>query len=350
MSVRKAKADREDEKTPLADRDGVISVQGLKTYFDLHDGAVLRAVDDVSFLLPRGRTLAIVGESGSGKSVTARSIVGLVERPGRIVGGHVWFDGQDLVALKESQMRRLRGERVAMIFQDPTSSLDPLKTIGEQLREAISVHKSWDRRRVRHRAEEVLELVGVRPATAVLNQYASDLSSGMIQRVMIAFAISCSPDVMIADEPTTNLGVSVQAEILAVLSDIQSQLGTALLLITHDMGVVAQMADDVLVMYAGRVVERGPMADVLSRPRHPYTTALIRSVPQIDDERGDRLHSIPGFPPNLAQLPPGCAFAPRCEQVVERCRHERPALEPVSDTAAAACFVAQGKASPGGLA
>jgi oligopeptide/dipeptide ABC transporter ATP-binding protein len=306
----------------------LLRVEGLRTYFYLGRGKeVVRAVDGVSFDLAAGRTLGIVGESGSGKSVTARSVLRIVERPGRIVGGRIVFRGRDLLGLPEREMRRIRGGQIAMIFQNPAASLNPTYTFGNQLIETIHLHTGAAGRDAERKAIASLELVGVPDPEHVLRLFPFELSAGMVQRIMIAFAISCDPQLILADEPTTTLDVTVQAQILRSLAHVQRELGTALILISHNFGVVSQMADDIMVMYAGICVEYGPKRDLLLQPLQPYTQALIRSVPAAEGARPQRLQAIPGFPPDLSNLPPGCPFAPRCPRAQEVCRRVRPELE-----------------------
>lgn len=309
----------------------VLDVRDLMVHFDLPNGRRVQAVDRVSFTLESGRTLGIVGESGSGKTTVVRAVLRIVEAPGRIGGGQLLFRGQDLRDLSAEEMRHLRSRKIAMIFQNPAGSLDPLFTIGDQFVETIRTHTGLNRRQAISRAREALVLVGVAKPAAVMDSYPTFFNAGMIQRVMIGMAISCEPDVILADEPTTTLGVLAQAQILNALMGIQERLGTAVLLITHDMGVVAHVADDILVMYAGRCVEYGPKERVLLKPLHPYTVGLMRSVPAIDQARASRLSTIQGFPPDLSALPPGCPFAPRCYRkplIAEAVRPELVEAEP----------------------
>jgi oligopeptide/dipeptide ABC transporter ATP-binding protein len=290
----------------------VLDVRDLRVHFDLHNGRRVQAVDGVSFVLDASRTLGIVGESGSGKTTIVRAVLRIVDAPGAIGGGQVIFQGQDLLTLSDEQMRRLRSRRIAMIFQNPAGSLDPLFTIGDQFVETIRIHTGLNRRQALARAKEALDLVGIADPASVIASFPTYFNAGMIQRIMIGMAISCEPDLILADEPTTTLGVLAQAQILNALLGIQERLGTAILLITHDMGVVSHVADDILVMYAGRCVEYGAKEQVLLNPRHPYTVGLMGSVPAIDQARSSRLRTIPGFPPDLSALPAGCPFAPRC--------------------------------------
>lgn len=304
----------------------VLEVRQLHVHFEQSRGNPVRAVENVTFTVPNGRTLGIVGESGSGKTTVIRAILRIIDPPGRIVSGDILYRGQNLLKLSERSMRRLRGSKLSMIFQDPSGSLDPLHTIGQQFIETIRTHHQFSRHQAYARSLEVLRLVGVPDPAAAMDAYPMQFSGGMIQRMMIGMAISCEPDVILADEPTTGLGVVLQAQILNELKKIQQELGTAMVMITHDMGVVAHVADDILVMYAGEIVEYGSKEQVLMRPMHPYTLGLMRSVPQIDQVRPTRLQTIPGFPPDLTALPPGCPFAPRCYRSVEASLCTRPPL------------------------
>ncbi|UFP96514.1 ABC transporter ATP-binding protein [Gloeobacter morelensis] len=296
----------------------LLCVRNLQTSFFTREGEV-RSVDDVSFDLEAGQTLGIVGESGSGKSVTSLSIMRLIPTPpGRIKGGQVLFGGQDLLKLSDRQMRAIRGKRIAMIFQDPMSSLNPFLRIARQLTEISELHLGLDRRAARRRAIEMLELVGIPDASRRIDDYPHQFSGGMRQRVMIAMALSCDPQLLIADEPTTALDVTIQAQILELIKDLRERLGTAVILITHDLGVVAGMADRVAVMYAGKIVESAPTDSLFARPAHPYTQGLLRSMPDPLQEVAE-LYQIPGLPPDMTRLPPGCAFAPRCPHAAEPC-------------------------------
>ncbi|MCA0304371.1 MAG: ABC transporter ATP-binding protein [Proteobacteria bacterium] len=304
----------------------LLSVRHLSTEFRTERGTV-RAVDDVSFDLAAGETLAIVGESGSGKSVTAMSLLRLIPSPpGRISSGEVVFDGQDLLKLTDEQIRAIRGDRIAMIFQEPMSSLNPSLTVGLQIAEPINLHRRTPWARAMDMAADLLARVRLPDAKSRVKAYPHQFSGGMRQRAMIAMALACQPQLIIADEPTTALDVTVQAQILALLKEVTRAANSALILITHDLGVVARYADRVCVMYGGRVVESAPARDIYRDPRHPYTIGLMASVPRLDQAAGSRLVPIEGSPPNLAKLPPGCAFAPRCRHATDLCRRERPAL------------------------
>jgi oligopeptide transport system ATP-binding protein len=302
----------------------LLAVRGLCTYFD-EDERVVRAVDGVSFELRRGETLGIVGESGSGKSVTSLSIMRLVPSPpGRIVSGTIELDGTNLLTLTPGEMRAVRGRRVAMIFQDPMTSLNPFMRISSQLAEVTRLHLGHSKAQALEHAVRMLELVGIPDAPRRVHEYPHQFSGGMRQRVMIAMALSCRPELLIADEPTTALDVTIQAQILELVASLRRETGTSVILITHDLGVVAGMTDRVIVMYAGKVFESGPTDDVFARPGNPYTEGLLLSVPNPAHEEGQPLYQIPGLPPDVAHLPPGCPFAPRCARAAEVCREQFP--------------------------
>jgi oligopeptide/dipeptide ABC transporter ATP-binding protein len=309
----------------------LLDVRHLSTQFTTR-GGVVRAVDDVSWDVREGETVALVGESGCGKSVSALSVMRLVSAPaGRIVGGEVWFKGRDLLRLSEEEMRRVRGREIAMIFQEPMTSLNPVLSVGRQLTEGVEIHLGADAARSHARAEELLQMVGIPDPARRLRQYPHQFSGGMRQRMMIAMALACQPSLVLADEPTTALDVTIQAQILELMKSLSRRLGVAMLIITHNLGVVARYADRVNVMYAGRIVEQGSARELYAHPRHPYTLGLLRSVPRLDAPRRARLDPIEGQPPDLSRLPPGCAFAPRCAFRVERCLVERPMLRPAGD-------------------
>jgi peptide/nickel transport system ATP-binding protein len=300
----------------------LLEVRNLKTYFKTKRG-VARSVDDVSFTLDRGETLSLVGESGCGKSVTALSIMRLVSPPGRIVEGEVIFEGRDLTKLSEDEMRSIRGDEIAMIFQDPMTSLNPVYTVGEQIAEAIRLHRRVSKREAWNQAIEGMRDVAIPAPQARAHNYPHEMSGGMRQRIMIAMALACDPKLLIADEPTTALDVTIQAQILDLLTELREKRHLALLLITHDLGIVAETSDRVAVMYAGKIVELSSVRELFRTSRHPYTEGLLRSVPQLDDANGEqkrRLHTIEGVVPNPMDLPPGCRFAPRCEHMQEKCR------------------------------
>ncbi|MGE0421546.1 MAG: ABC transporter ATP-binding protein [Reyranellaceae bacterium] len=317
----------------------LLQVRGLTTRFRT-DGGVVTAVDSVSFDVAAGETVAIVGESGSGKSVTALSILRLIPNPpGRIEKGEVIFDGVDLLKLDDPGIRAVRGDKIAMIFQEPMSSLNPALTIGRQIGEPINLHRKVPWTQAIEKAKELLGRVRIPDAAARVNAWPHQFSGGMRQRAMIAMALACQPKLIIADEPTTALDVTVQAQILDLLKNQAREAGSALILITHDLGVVARYADRVVVMYGGRIVETAPARTLYKFPRHPYTRGLMASIPRLDGDTRQRLVPIEGQPPNLAQLPPGCAFAARCRQATPRCHDERPPLEAVGDNHFKACFL-----------
>jgi len=329
-----------------SENDALLRVEHLTTAFNAGDGVLLRAVDDVAFTIRRGETVALVGESGCGKSVTALSIVRLVQPPGRIVSGRVLFEGRDLLALSEREMQRVRGARIALVFQEPASALNPVFTIGDQVGEAMLVHGRASRRDVRAKTVDLLDAVRIPDPADTARAYPHQLSGGMRQRVLIAMAIACRPDLVIADEPTTALDVTIQAEILDLLRDMQARFGMALLLITHDLGVVAEMTSRVLVMYAGRIVEEAPVRTVFTAPAHPYTQGLLASVSRRTE--GRHLVGIEGAVPDLASLPPGCAFTPRCGKRLAVCQVEAPARSSLAPDHAVRCHLHQPPATVSG--
>ncbi len=317
----------------------LLEVKNLKTQFFTQDG-VVHAVNGISYQVDQGETLAIVGESGSGKSVGVMSLIRLIpEPPGKIVDGEVWFDGQDLLKLKEEELRRIRGNRIAMIFQDPMTSLNPVLTIGRQITEAIELHLRMNRDEARKRAVELLELVGIPGASSRLDDYPHQFSGGMRQRVMIAMGLSCNPQLLIADEPTTALDVTIQAQIVDLVQRLKEELGMAVIWITHDLGVVAGMAERVIVMYSGFIVEEADVDSLYAQPRHPYTLGLLRSIPRLDLGRQKRLIPIEGLPPDLLDPPSHCPFAPRCPFQMEKCWQENPPLMEVGPGHRSACWV-----------
>jgi oligopeptide/dipeptide ABC transporter ATP-binding protein len=314
-----------DLDTPPAE-DVLLDVRDLRTYFHVMDGTV-RAVDGVSYSIKRGQTLGIVGESGCGKSVTALTVMRLLETPpAEIASGRVWFKGRNLLALPEEQMRRVRGNEISMIFQEPMTSLNPVYTVGDQIAEGLVVHKRLSKKSAMDRAVEGLRQVGINNPERRVKQYPHEMSGGMRQRVMIAMALACDPDLIIADEPTTALDVTIQAQILELIRKVQDETGAALMLITHDLGVVAETVQDVVVMYAGRVVEQGTVDEVLLAPSHPYTEGLLASIPS-KGKRGQRLNVIKGMVANPFRLPTGCNFAPRCSYAFEPCAAHDPRIE-----------------------
>jgi len=336
-----------DQQTGLRDKvpgaESVLEVNSLRTYFFTRSGAV-KAVDGVSFALKRGETLAIVGESGCGKSVTALSLMRLIpDPPGRIVGGSISLDGVDILALNDAEMRAMRGRDISMIFQEPMTSLNPVMTIGRQLGEVLRLHQTLTKSELQKKIVALLSLVRIPEAAQRARQYPHQLSGGMRQRVMIAIALACNPKVLIADEPTTALDVTVQAQILELIVSLQKKLGTAVILITHDLGLVAQTAQRVIVMYAGRKVEEAKVEALFASPQHQYTRGLMASLPRLGLLRGEaaatnRLQEIPGMVPPLTNLPPGCAFAPRCPRADERCAVENPPYEEKAAGHWAACW------------
>jgi peptide/nickel transport system ATP-binding protein len=315
----------------------LLEVEGLTTHFFGRRG-VTRAVDGISFTLSGGEILGIVGESGSGKSVASLSIMRLVDPPGRVIAGRVTFEGRDLLTLPREEMRALRGRRMSMIFQEPGTSMNPVLRVGYQIAEAIRSHEAIDAATARGRALELMELVGIPDAQRRVNQYPHQFSGGMLQRLMIAMGLALSPSLLIADEPVTALDVTIQAQILDLLRDMRDRRGAAVLLITHDMGVVAETCDRVLVMYLGRIVEEAAVADLFDRPLHPYTRGLLGSIPRLDVRR-DELSAIPGTIPNPLDLPPGCRFSNRCLHAIDRCRVEEPELRSVGAGHRVACHV-----------
>jgi peptide/nickel transport system ATP-binding protein len=327
----------------------VLDVKGLQTVFFTNSG-LFKAVDDVSFRVRRGETLAIVGESGCGKSVTALSVMRLVpDPPGRIVGGSILLEGQDLLALDESEMRKIRGDRISMIFQEPMTSLNPVMRIGDQIAEAVRLHRPTTAKEAWQQAVQMLRLVRIPEPERRASEYPHQLSGGMRQRAMIAMALACRPALLIADEPTTALDVTIQAQILALMLDLQKELGMGLILITHDLGVVAQTAQRVIVMYAGKKVEEADVETLFANPRHPYTRGLMASIPAVPSAGANaevRLVEIPGMVPSLTRLPKGCAFAPRCSLAVARCHEEYPPLEDWGAGHLAACWRAAELAGP----
>ncbi len=319
----------------------LLEVKNLRVEFPTRRGTLL-AIDDVSFDIAAGEVLGVVGESGAGKSLTGAAIIGLLEPPGRIAGGEIWLEGQRIDNLPPAAMRAIRGRRIGAIFQDPLTSLNPLHTVGRQLIETIQTHLGLSNTQARARAAMLLQETGIPAAEQRLDQYPHQFSGGMRQRVVIALALAAEPRLIVADEPTTALDVSIQAQIIALLKRLCKDHGAAVMLVTHDMGVIAETCDRVAVMYAGRIVEVGPVRDVIHQAAHPYTRGLMGSIPAMDDER-ERLAQISGSMPRLNAIPSGCAFNPRCQHVFERCRVERPDLRPATATRAA-CWLHQGGA------
>lgn len=317
----------------------LLKVDRLSTVFEL-DGRTIRAVDEVSFDVRRGETLGLVGESGSGKSVTALSILRLIQPPGRIAGGSVFFEGRDLLRLPEREIRHVRGAKISLIFQEPMTALNPVFTIGDQIAEALLVHRKASRAEAKRRAIELLGAVRIPDPERRVRDYPHQLSGGMRQRVLIAIALACRPSLVIADEPTTALDVTIQAEILDLLREMKDRFDLSLLLITHDFGVIAETADRVAVMYAGRIVEEAPVRELFSHPKHPYTRGLLASIP--GGAPGQLLRAIRGSVPDLSALPAGCAFGPRCPDHFERCDTDPPEAKPVGPEHAARCYLYEG--------
>jgi oligopeptide transport system ATP-binding protein len=316
----------------------LLEVKNLETKFYTQDG-VVEAVNGISYTLDEGECLGIVGESGCGKSVSVLSLMRLIpDPPGKITDGEVHFKGRDLLDLSQEEMRRVRGSEIAMIFQEPMTSLNPVLTVGFQIMEALKLHQGMDSEHARDRTAELLELVGIPKAEERLDDYPHQFSGGMRQRAMIAMGLSCNPSLLIADEPTTALDVTIQAQIVELVQELREKLGMAVIWITHDLGVIARLAERVIVMYAGHIVEEASVKDVYGKPRHPYTLGLLGSLPRLDEAPGTQLYSIEGQPPDQTELPPGCPFIKRCTYSVERCKHEMPPLEEVEREHKVACW------------
>jgi oligopeptide transport system ATP-binding protein len=313
----------------------LLEVDHLRTVFRTNDGEVY-AVNDLSFSLEKGQTLGVVGESGSGKSQLVLSIINLLASNGRLEGS-IRFQGQELVGMKPKEINRIRGDRIGMIFQDPMTCLNPYLTVERQMTEVLMLHQGLSRADARRRSIDMLDAVHIPDAANRLKRYPHEFSGGMRQRVMIAMALLCQPDLLIADEPTTALDVTVQAQIIHLMNELQQEFGMSIIMITHDLGVIAGISDNVMVMYGGRICEYAPVFELFQNPRHPYTRGLLRSVPRLDQAGNMPLHSIPGNPPNLLELPPGCAFADRCEERLDICTREQPPLREVSEAHFNAC-------------
>ena len=319
----------------------LLTVSNLKTYFQTEDG-VVKAVDGVTFALEKGETLGIVGESGSGKSVTNLSVMRLIpDPPGKIVEGEIMFDGKDVCALSLDDMRKIRGKRMAMIFQDPMTSLNPFLKISTQLMEVTELHLGHTKQQAYDHAVKMLQTVGIPDAESRVDSYPHEFSGGMRQRVMIAMALSCDPELLIADEPTTALDVTIQAQILELIKDLKARMGTSVILITHDLGVVAGMTDKIIVMYAGKIFEQAPTKELFAKPANPYTKGLLKSVPDPAHEQGKELYQIPGLPPDVAHLPPGCPFQDRCYRVEDVCRREFPPFVEINANHHSLCHFAR---------
>lgn len=322
----------------------LLDVKGLRTQFFTQDG-VVNAVNGISYTVDEGETLAIVGESGCGKSVGVMSLIRLIPSPpGKVVGGEVWFDGRDLLKLDDDEIRQVRGNRIAIVFQDPMTSLNPVLTVGRQIGESLQLHLGMDKQQARKRSAELLELVGIPTAEARLDDYPHQFSGGMRQRVMIAMGLSCNPQLLIADEPTTALDVTIQAQIVDLVKKLKDEIGMAIIWITHDLGVVAGIADRVAVMYGGLIVERAPVGPLYGNPKHPYTAALLETLPNLTGERHGKLKTISGQPPLLTEFPTACPFAARCPHVFERCHRENPALAELEPGHEVACWLHAGSA------
>ena len=319
----------------------LLAISNLSTHFETEDGTV-KAVNQLNLEMTPGRVLGLVGESGCGKSMTALSVMRIVPPPGRVVAGTIWFQGRELLTLPEREMQRLRGRQIAMIFQEPMTALNPVLTVGEQVAEMLRHHLAMNRAEARSRTIELFQQVGIPSAADRYGAYPHQLSGGLRQRVMIAMAISCGPALIFADEPTTALDVTIQAQILALLRTLQQELGLSLVLISHDLGVIAETADEVAVMYAGQIVERTTTLELFREPLHPYTQGLLKSMPQrTSRDRRQRLAAIPGTVPKLSQLPTGCAFHPRCPVAVPRCQQEEPELKTLAPSHDVRCWVAE---------
>lgn len=317
----------------------LLQVRGLKTQFFTQDG-VVNAVNGISYDLNEGETLGIVGESGCGKSVSVLSVMRLIPTPpGKIVGGEVMFQGRDLLKIDEEEIRQIRGNKIAMVFQDPMTSLNPVLTINQQVSESLELHMGMDKEQARRRSIELLEMVNIPEAEDRINDYPHQFSGGMRQRVMIAMGLSCNPQLLIADEPTTALDVTIQAQIIDIVKRLKTELGMAIVWITHDLGIIAGLAERVVVMYAGYLIEEAGVKDLYGDPRHPYTLGLLRSIPRLDQTAKEKLIPIEGMPPDLIDMPPGCPFAPRCVYAIERCLKENPHLETVAPRHKVACWV-----------
>lgn len=309
----------------------ILQVKNLKTYFKTDNG-IAHAVDNVSFNLNAGETLGIVGESGCGKSVTSLSIMRLIDQPpGFFAGGEILFKGENLLEMNDDQMRNVRGNKISMIFQEPMTSLNPVFTIGNQIIEAVQLHQKLDFEKSRKKAIEMLDLVGIPAPDQRIDEYPHQLSGGMRQRVMIAISLSCNPEILIADEPTTALDVTIQAQILELIQQLQNELNLAVIMITHDLGVISEICNRVIVMYAGQVVEQGTIKEIFKSPKHPYTNGLMKSIPIIGENKNTELYNIKGLVPNATEFPKGCHFHPRCEFVVKKCKEELPNIESITN-------------------
>ncbi len=322
----------------MINNERVLDVKDLRTYFYTKEG-VVKAVDGLTYHVNKGECVGLVGESACGKSVGAMSVLRLIPYPpGIIVGGQILFKGEDLLQVSEERMRDIRGNRIGMVFQEPTTSLNPVLTVGRQISESIELHRKMDKKAARAESTKLLQLVGIPDPDKRIKDYPHQFSGGMQQRIMIAMALSCDPELLIADEPTTSLDVTVQAQLLEILAKLRSEYGTSVIIITHNLGVVARYVDRVIVMYAGNLVETAPTDTIYAEPKHPYTLGLLASVPRLDSPKKETLRVIRGLPPNMAQLPKGCPFAPRCDYAMDRCREEKPPLEKVGKDHYRTCF------------
>lgn len=322
----------------MTESEKVLDVRDLKTYFYTDEG-IVKAVDGLNYEVNARECVGLVGESACGKSVSAMSLLRLIPYPpGIIIGGEIIFRGEDLMQASEARMREIRGNRIAMVFQEPTASLNPVLTIGRQITECLELHRGMDKKESFAEGLRLLELVGIPDGNQRMKEYPYQFSGGMQQRIMIAMALTCNPELIIADEPTTSLDVTVQAQILDILDNLRSEFNAAVMIITHNLGVIARYADRVNVMYAGRIVETGATETIFAEPKHPYTIGLLASVPRLDRPSSEGLRMIRGLPPNLARLPKGCSFAPRCDYAMPRCSEERPTLEMVGEGHSRACF------------
>lgn len=315
----------------------ILKVENLSTHF-FTDAGVVKAVDGNSFSINAGETLGVVGESGCGKSITAMSILNLIEKPGRIVSGSIKFKGEELVGTTDKRIREIRGNEISMIFQEPMTSLNPVFKVGDQISEALILHRNLSKDEARKKAIEMIDLVGMPRPKEVVDNYPHQLSGGMRQRVMIAMALACNPKLLIADEPTTALDVTIQAQILSLMKNLQKETQTAIMIITHDLGVVAQLADYIIVMYSGKIVEKAPVEDLFGDPKHPYTVGLLSSIPKADIDE-DRLSTIEGAVPNPLELPKGCYFEPRCNKSMDICREKQPGMYKLDDRRHVSCFL-----------
>jgi len=318
----------------------LIEVKGLKTEFTI-EGVPRRIIDDISFEIYRGEVLGVVGESGSGKSVTAKSILRLIPSPpGKIVGGEILFDGKDILQMDMDNLMKIRGNAISMIFQEPMSSLNPVFTCGDQIKEGVRLHQNMDNKAARQKAIELLKMVGIPMPEQRIDSYPHELSGGMRQRIMIAMALSCSPQLLIADEPTTALDPTIQAQILDLIRKVQKEIGMSVMYITHDLGVVAETCDRVMVMYAGQIVEKADVAELFTKPGHPYTQGLLKAIPRLNTKR-ERLYVIKGMVPHFADMPVGCSFHPRCPYAADQCVEQKPTLREITEGHQAACWKIQ---------